>query len=90
MRTTILTADDLTPCAVCVRGCDCTQTDPGCEHYGCWGRDRTPATCPGAEQQRENERALYAAARERISTQARVRDRLADTYWRIVTFGTLA
>jgi hypothetical protein len=33
-------------CDICLRGCSCPLTGPGCGHYGCWGR--APLTCPAA------------------------------------------
>ena len=52
-------------CTTCHRGCGCSLTDPGCGHYGCFGRwaDRS---CLGAAA----EETRYAAALR----EARARD----------------
>jgi hypothetical protein len=45
------------PCPICRRGCGCTHTDPGCGHYGCYGRN-ADRSCPGVPA----EEARYAEA----------------------------
>jgi hypothetical protein len=49
------------PCPSCRRGCDCTHTDPGCGHYGCYGRG--PIDCPGVEAEERRYAALLAQRR---------------------------
>jgi hypothetical protein len=47
------------PCPTCRRGCGCTHTDPGCGHYGCYGRG--PTDCPGVAAEERRYAALLAA-----------------------------
>jgi hypothetical protein len=48
------------PCPICRRGCGCSPAEPGCGHYGCFGRDR-PADCPGVAAEERRYAALLAA-----------------------------
>lgn len=66
---------DPAECPTCRRGCGCGPTDPGCGHYGCWGRDRTPPTCPGAAAE---EARHLAALRAQRAADARTLNRRAQ------------
>ena len=61
--------DPARTCAVCRRGCYCTHVDPGCGHYGCYGRGSVD--CPGAGTERERQRQMYRA-RHRLVVRRRL------------------
>lgn len=66
------------PCATCRSGCSCLPTDPGCGHYGCWGRG--PRDCAGADaEQRRYETLLAQQRRDQRAHRAR-RAHLALSY----------
>jgi hypothetical protein len=70
-------------CQTCRRGCGCTHTDPGCGHYGCYGRG--PRDCPGADAEERRYAAILARQRRDRAAQRLRRSRMAATFRTMTT-----
>jgi hypothetical protein len=62
MHSATLTKPQTITCGHCAAGaCRCALTEPGCGHYGCWGRKRGVTPCPSrAAAQRAHDAELRA------------------------------
>lgn len=66
------------PCTTCRSGCHCSMTDPGCGHYGCYGRG--PRDCPGADAEHRRYVVILAQQRRDHVQQRARRRQLAASY----------
>lgn len=66
-------------CTTCHRGCGCALTDPGCEHYGCYGRF-ADGLCPGAAAEEQRYADALRIKREHDARDAARRARLDAMY----------